>query len=475
MFAALEAFAHIFHFCFLFLGLGVWSLVVFRIKPCSFFNGLGISFAIGLLVNISLHLILPSLETVKNLEYILAGLGYLLFLYSNRRTIAESSCRGRSCLVGGLLFSLFCILLLCFLQGFEPISHWDSRSIWFFHSRIIYHAQSVLVGDLWKHEALSFSHADYTKMFPLMGAQIANYIGNWNEYTPRDAGVLLMIPAVFMILAIMQESFFVGLFFLITCVTFPNFEIILFSGFLDGFFAIYAAISVFYLSRWIQAHASGIRSEQTHFILFVLCLGLCAALKNEAILLLASVAVVLGVYTVYAYIRRTATCSLSNGLFCVFCIVPYLLWSFWKAYWSIENDLQLVSIAAFKRGIARIADMHAHEMILEKMFFGVSFFTQLIYVEVVLLILLLLQGKLFEKKWKMLPLSVVIPLIIVTFYWCGLYAVYLMTPYDLNWHLVTSADRTMIGVALLLSSACVTCMFHSYEAARSFSLNTVAK
>src|SRR6185295_10989627 len=83
---------------------------------------------------------------------------------------------------------------LLFVTVFSPVFHWDSRSIWSFHAKLIYFEGSLARSGGWADPSISFwSHTDYPVLVPSLTAVLGWTLGVWNEYLMKWPCGLLII------------------------------------------------------------------------------------------------------------------------------------------------------------------------------------------------------------------------------------------------------------------------------------------
>ena len=163
---------------------------------------------IGILTNYAMTLVMGSLGTVMCLGIPLSFGGFALLLaklVAARRRIhpgSESQARGarasRLPRWAGLLIFWISLLLIAALLATpilgDPLTSWDARSIWFFQAKMIYYAGAL--SPAMGFSDVPWSHADYPKLLSSIAGQLAFAAGFWNEYLPKGAELLLLLPVV---------------------------------------------------------------------------------------------------------------------------------------------------------------------------------------------------------------------------------------------------------------------------------------
>jgi hypothetical protein len=317
-------------------------------------------------------------------------------------------------------FIVTCILILtfAFLICGHPISDWDARSIWFFHAKRIFIDNNLYAQ--FDHY-VGISHNDYPVLVPAIAASIAKVVGHWNEIFPRLA-ILPVIAAPFYIIAaiISEKIIFNMLNAMILLVT----GVWLLNGYMDAIVGIYCGMACILLTRIYAFDVSATAKNNfgRDFLSLILILASIMWLKNEG-LLIALIAFLILLPKIY---RRFYLCLLSSFPFMLF----YGLWKIPMRINQIHGDLFIGDI--LQRGLDRLGRRDeiakiAGAVFEESKFYIIAFF--------ILILWSFRKGFFF----RLLP-----AMTLITLYTAGVIAIYFITPYDLSWHLETSAERVFL-------------------------------
>jgi hypothetical protein len=168
----------------------------------------------GLIINYGIILCFQSIKVSLIIGWIISIFGLCCFgLHTFRYHTKESLSPEPINKWIGIIFTclLFLSPILC-----EPLREWDARSIWFFHAKMIYEANSIGLSAGWQHPSIIFSHPDYPKLLPALAAQVTYVMGFWNEYIPKTSLFFMLVPGVIWLFTFARRSFsFAILFFLI--------------------------------------------------------------------------------------------------------------------------------------------------------------------------------------------------------------------------------------------------------------------
>ncbi len=291
----------------------------------------------------------------------------------------------------------------------------------------------------WDHPSLRWSHVDYPELIPALAAQLSYVLGYWNEYAPKFSLFLLLIPALFWIFSFYSRRFS----FLFLVLVFPfGLKSYLWNGFMDGYIALYSAISMLLLGRYFQER------RLIDLISAGSCLALLSNIKNEGILIallgVISIAITCVLITSFKWIEFKKHFSIYRTGWLALMVSPCIIWSvFYKYQWNLANDLQLGTAETFFRFYNRFFDGVSLPLILKETFFHDQSAVWLALTVFLVSMIWLAISKRFIVSW--------IPALMVTItYYCFILIIYLSTPQDLVWHLGTSVQRIMLTVSSCL-------------------------
>jgi hypothetical protein len=316
---------------------------------------------------------------------------------------------------------------------FEPLQAWDARSIWFFGAKRIYFGGGLAGAGDWTLAAYAFSHADYPKLLPLLGAQFASAWGVWNEYIPKASLLVLLAPVIVGLLGL-PRRIGLSLVFLLGVLLLSTKEY-LWNGYADTYLCLYAVLSMLYFARWLEA------SEPLDLALGGAFLGIAANLKNEGALLALCIGACLVAWLALAGGARSALAwrTWPAGAWIALSLpwIGFAAWAVTRHQWQLTNDLQL-GVGSVHRGWQRVIEGQAAPIaraLLLKTDAGKS---AVLFLTASLLAWVL-RTRVAAIAW--------FPAAVAVLYSAGMFLVYLATPNDVAWHLATSAERTMLLAA----------------------------
>jgi hypothetical protein len=393
--------------------------------------------AIGILVNYVLVLGFESLRAALAVGCVLAVLGLLLGL----RAFAKERRRQPFPLSRSWLWSLplvYIVALYGVLILTRPLTHWDARSIWFFHAKIIYFQGALTEGSGWS--GLLEAHSDYPKLLQTLAAQVSWVCGHWNEFLPKAALLVLLIPAAAGYFAFFKRP--ISWVFLISMAFFPTYTEI-WNGYADGYFALYAGLAILALGRWLD-------SRRPHDLLLGLAaLGIVSCLKNEGSLFLACTATAFFAAGLLEWVKRGDRPSgsidwVSLTYLAVVTLAGSCIWLVKKKAWGLRGDLE-ISARYFAEAWGRLFDGESFGLIVKNLFQ-----THELAYALIPLAMGIIAARVFRIR---IPVSTWLPFAVATLYLFGIVFVYLGTPHDLGWHLTTSSGRTVLPIFVTLSVA----------------------
>jgi hypothetical protein len=307
-----------------------------------------------------------------------------------------------------------------FLLFFGPPTDWDARSVWFFHAKRMYFDGSIAAR---LDDYPGWAHTSYPDFMPAAAASVARLFGVWNEFLPKIALVLTLVPP-FLVLTSRCEKPGLRLLMLGSLLYLTRAHLL--GGSMDAHLALYT-VSVIVLLR--EAFAAREGKAKVDSITPALVLLFCmASIKNEGT---AMAALLLVPMTILIFQECHATAR-TVRLFAV-ALLASLPAAIWKFMLSSAKITALFVGDPWARAASRLANGE-WTAIVESLLDATR--TPLI----VLLLLSLLMGKL-ER----------LALYFVLGFLAMLFVVYLATPYDLTWHLSASVDRVTRVVKLLVA------------------------
>ena len=402
-------------------------------KNISLFQRMPLAITLGFIVNYGIFLALQSLPAslLTGIVISIIGIWRLRSWYSKNHFIKEP--------LNQWLGALFICLLFISPIEFQPLEAWDARSIWFFHAKMIYTAGSFGLSAGWLHPSVIFSHIDYPNLVPGMAAQTAYIVDHWNEYIPKLSLMYSLVPVVMWLFSFARKSFSFGI--LILIFPFSMYRLI-WNGYMDGYLALYASLAILLLGRYIQ------RNSSIDLISSITCLAILPYIKNEG--QLAMLAGIISIVVADIIKRKSGHAGIKTHirgrkkiLVAVILIAPFIIWSFYKLNYGLANDLQIGTALSIARIIERIMD-NWYRMILD------STYTQ---IEAASMLFGLLYFATISQK-RSVPITVIPALSMAAVYYIGIITIYLLTPYDLNWHITYSVERAMLPISGVIFIAC---------------------
>ena len=390
----------------------------------------------GMMISYGIIMIFRSLSTSLIVEGVLSIFGlccYGLYAFRNR-TRQRLTLASISNWIG---ISVVCLLVLSPIL-LEPLSAWDARSIWFFHAKMIYVANSIGQSAGWQHPSIVFSHADYPNLVPAIAAQVSRVVGFWNEYIPKLSLFYMFVPAVIWLFSFSRRSFSFAI--LLMLIPFSFYSSI-WDGYMDGYLALYFSIAMLLLGRYINS------SQPVDMVSSICCLISLLYIKNEGVLAaitgLCVIILVLWLKKNYYSAKKVFMENWKHYLVGLIALIPFVIWSLNKQQWGLSNDLEIGTSQSFLRIITRLTD-GSYQSVFQ------SSYEQL---EGAFLLLGLLYFVSVINRRSLTKASY--PALIAAGIYClGIIIVYLLTPRDLMWQLHTSIGRTMLAVNASIFVGC---------------------
>ena len=400
---------------------------------------------LGILCNFALVLILRSLQLALVVGTVLSGAGLAVaagsWIRRKRRSRARGSdateepIRRRAAAVAVLFwiaFAFSAFALAIPILG-TPIRAWDARSIWFLQAKMIYYA-GVLAPEA-GFAAVPFSHPEYPKLFATLAAELAHVSGYWNEYLPKGASLLLMLPALLATFSFVRRPLAFAFLFAMSWLRVGS---TVWNGTVDGSLALFGALGALSVSRWIA------EDEPRDGVLGVLCLAICCALKNEGFVLAACLAAPLLIPWLWR--RRALRWTLGawrSAYLAALAFAPFLVWEIQKRRWGLHADYE-VSPDSLRQIATRIVEQDGLAQ-LATAFGKHGLHLAAVPFLVALGLALATRTRIGFAAWALAGGALLYAAILAM--------VYLGSPFDLAWQLRTSAGRTLLAPILAVYAA----------------------
>lgn len=316
----------------------------------------------------------------------------------------------------------------------QPITGPDAIAMWLFKAEFAFAHQAMDLQAMGSLPPGPTRHLDYPPLYPLMVATLYTMIGHVDGILGKGVNFLFLVAGVATCLshvtAIITRR--AGVVFAFLLLSLPLFSGYLLEaramGYADYGLGILLMVSLVYLHR---VERDGGLEPAALCLLFA---GLAALTKNEGLVFLLIVTPVLAVLLLPSFRRRTATLARPGTLgILALAALPVLAWQLLVRSMGIHSDLvgardwhalipalpgRAWTIVRFARRAASLRNDYP--------WLAVSY----------LLSLGLLAGnRLGAGTAVFITLSAQM---------LGYLVVYLLTPYDLNWHLATSFDRLIV-------------------------------
>ena len=329
------------------------------------------------------------------------------------------------------LFGFFLIIGIYFFKIlFDPLWEHDARSIWFFSAKIMYYAEGFGDVSTWIFPNSYLYHFDYPKLVPTFAAHAAALAGFWNEHLPKLSLFVLFIPII-LFLYDLRDRPWSTVFLLLSFLGISGSY--LWTGIMDGYLAIYAALSVLF---WHYALET---KSLRHASISILSLMVVVSLKSEGALF----AAVFIFSLIVQQRKRSLIWANVMPYFIVF--VPVVIWGILKNRLQLIAEPDFLGGDLFGRVWGRITSGALFHPILSMLLNKPGILQAFIPLAVCVW---------FAKSRKHLDQLELLPLIIGGLYGCVLVAIYLTTPNELYNHLYYSVERTALPIVFMILLSC---------------------
>jgi|GEM_PF-231788 len=351
-------------------------------------------------------------------------------------------CSWLTVLAGSILVqaSVVAIALTARAYAAEPYGSWDAWAIWNMHARFLFRAKAHW--PILAHQAqVAWTHSDYPLLVPASVARAWSFAGGESTFAAGLISTLFGVATVWLLIGAVQRlrnGFMaaVGGLILLGTPAFVTFSSNEHADIPLGFFILSTAVVI--------ALSKSSRDERGLSLLAGICAGQAAWTKNEGVLF-----VVIATFIWLLWSAKEGS-TRPNIFFIIGLLLALVPEVYFKVILAPANDIASGSI--FQR-LGNLTDWSRHRLILKScardlLRFGEWKTTPFL----VMALPLLVQGKprLALREWEIVG--------IVTLMLAGYYTVYLLTPWDLAWHLDTSLVRLLLQLwpcAVLLWSLAV--------------------
>lgn len=317
-------------------------------------------------------------------------------------------------------FLIFFIFILIIMGLGTATTSWDARSIWMFKAKQIFIENTILY--VTNNYAL-FSHPDYPNIAPAFSAGFVKTIGYWNEIFPKVGFTLLFIPGLIVISNFFKKNYLL-LALILIIFTIGKFLI---NGEVDGLVSIYFVSTALIIISIIYTNKSLL-----NFLTLISFSIICTLLKLESLPLI----VCLMFSTFFLFYKEKNT-NLKILISILISLIPIISWHIFTNYNGIDNTNTKYYAYSLSSLIKNISVFENHIMIFKYLLLNEKFLISL---------LLFLTSVFITKNIKIFNFVLLTSCLYIGI----LFIVYLSTPFEIDWHLGSSATRVIKPIVLLL-------------------------
>lgn len=314
-----------------------------------------------------------------------------------------------------LLLAAFVIIADKAAHFSEKWGGWDAWSIWNLHALFLNNSDFSQI----THPAMSGNHSDYPLMLPGIVALLSKLANREMYYVPFAIACLFMYLSMTLVFSeIVHKNLLAGLMVLLAFAFNDYFIVQGVQQYADTVLACFLTATMICLYHYEQTQKSIFLSVACFFVV-------CAVwTKNEGIVFALWVAV----FYFREIFRRKNLAGIS-----VMTVAPLILFVIFKLVYATPNDLAEQQDLLLG---ARLMNLHSYQLIwdsfcknMNERFLGLWVAAGLYVVSI------FFNKRFYNKKVVVLLLTLI-----------SCQAPYLITPYNLEWHLDTSQDRLILQV-----------------------------
>ena len=322
-----------------------------------------------------------------------------------------------------LPLKVYFLLILVIWLG-TSVTGWDARSLYLFHAKRIFFDNSIY---LMVDNYAQFSHNDYPLLVQSLTASFALLVGYWHEIFPKTAYAFMYLPPLIFLSTYLNYKKYI--IFLSLIIFFLGNHI--FNIGADGVLAAYFITSAY---CFFIIFFKDENDKRLNFITLLFCIIL-SLIKNEGLVLL--VLIFFSTLTIKIFEKNLVNTSKKISFFLI-SFVPIIAWKIYCYSNGVSNTDFSFSLLT-ENFIGRAIQIESYELFLnyfilsnEKSLIAISVFFTSLYLN-------------FNKKLFYFTIILFLSYLLI------LVLVYFSTPYDLTYHLETSAHRILKSLTLLLS------------------------
>lgn len=427
---------------FLFLRIvncGNANLSVLSTVPLDFGVGAGLLYALLLLSSVITGQLRP-------VAVYLTILTLTASVFYAQRNMQRGGFLRREDLIG--IISITAISLLILLPSVRIGIEGDGWAIWAFKAKAFFEDGMIKTSFLMDMERYAYSHPDYPLLFPLLEYWAYAHLGHINDH------VIRLVPITFWIL---MMSFFYStlleriktqqavLSTTLLALIWPIAENAML-GLVDVVQAFYNLVGIVYLFRWLEKGKSKV------FWTAALIIGFGANVKNEGSGFLVATIAALFLSAIYKTVTQKSYERLQLTL--KFSLIGAII----SAPWIIEKRIYGIKSELFSKGIPdtyaiidRIGKLGIYYLN-EAINIGYHGWGLLWVLAAFAFFKMICCSYLKEEKYHLF-------LTICLLQFLMLVGVYTITPYDLNYHLQTSGNRTLLQIVPAIFWICLVAVF----------------
>jgi hypothetical protein len=432
------------------------TLPAYSVFPLKCFLSVGIGFGITSCTFFCWLIIFVSPKECNFMSYAVFEiiLGICMFLFLNRRSnrsiplLRDSSSLNHRQKSSYILIAVSVFVLVSAMISFlyvslrNPHGGWDAWAIWNLKARFIARGTEYYTNIF--SETISFSHPDYPLLLPLSIARYWKYIGNETVMVPIIVAMLFVFSTaglIFSSLSVLRSKT-QGILALVVLLSASPFVA-------NGAFQ-YADVplSFFILSVIVLIAMHDFIEPKKYQLLSLagMTAGLIAWTKNEGLLFF--VVIVFMRFIVLIPFMGWKRC-LRESLFFIAGAIPVLVTIiYFKIKLAPPTDIFIPSnkmagaILVYQSLTEKLSDYSRYILIFNSMAKAIWQFSSISIGIIPLLLIYLFVCK--SNKTKQNKFSIVTFFGTLVLMMAGYFFIYLISPYDLSWHLGTSLDRLIL-------------------------------
>lgn len=328
-----------------------------------------------------------------------------------------------------VLLILYCALVIFILVITHPVVGGDAIAMWLYKAKA-YYAQGMVNIDFFKSDLAR--HVDYPPLLSLVYSVFFTFSGKMNGTLANSSILILMISAASGLFYVLKQACGKqrALLLLLLFISLPLFFPYLVEGRYLGFADLY--IGLLFLLTILSLYVGFTRKNIDNIVLGLIFATSSALVKNEGTLVLGATILIV---IINARIITNPIRSFLKNKYSIYLMLLFVLLVAWNVQIKTKGiSSEFTSLEVLKR-ISYERTKYVMSLVLTHFKANPAIYQPFVALLITLPFLIIKRSRLLSSMYFCI-------LLLVAGYACS----YIMSPYDLSWHITFSIDRLVIHI-----------------------------